>query len=121
VNGTPGTASGPGVATPYYIANATNSGILGMLGRNTQRTGGTNQRRGPLDAIRDAVLVLRPARKPIVNDSIGKRQSLSEISSFFDSRTIASTSRSTCESVWAAVHEMRSRFCVAAGRRTGFT
>ncbi len=28
-------------------------------------------------------------------------------------------SRSTCFSVWAAVQEMRSRFCAAAGRSTG--
>jgi len=41
-NGTPGTATSAGVATPYYIANAQNSGIIGNLGRNTLRTGGIN-------------------------------------------------------------------------------
>jgi hypothetical protein len=41
-NGTPGTGTSTGLATPYFIANPTNSGIIGNLGRNTQRTGGTN-------------------------------------------------------------------------------
>ena len=41
-NGVPGTAPGTGVTNPYYIPNATNSGIIGTLGRNTQRAGGTN-------------------------------------------------------------------------------
>jgi hypothetical protein len=40
-NGTPGTGSSPTVANPMYIANATNSGIIGNLGPNTMRTGGT--------------------------------------------------------------------------------
>lgn len=42
LNGTPGTATATGVATPYYIANPQNSGIVGTLGRNTLRTGGIN-------------------------------------------------------------------------------
>jgi len=41
-NGVPGTAPGTGVTNPYYIPNPTNSGIIGTLGRNTQRAGGTN-------------------------------------------------------------------------------
>ena len=41
-NGVPGTATGPGVTSPYYIANPQNSGIIGTLGRNTQRVGGRN-------------------------------------------------------------------------------
>jgi hypothetical protein len=40
-NGTPGTGSSPGVANPMYIANATNSGIIGNLGANTARLGST--------------------------------------------------------------------------------
>jgi hypothetical protein len=42
VNGVPGTATAAGVTNPYYIANAQNSGIIGTLGRNTMRAGGTN-------------------------------------------------------------------------------
>ena len=34
-------------------------------------------------------------------------------------RTSVSTSRSTCFSVCAAVHEIRNKFCAAAGRSTG--
>ena len=34
-------------------------------------------------------------------------------------RTSVLSSRSTCCSVWAAVQEIRSRFCAAAGRSTG--
>jgi hypothetical protein len=41
-NGVPGLGGAPGPANPYYIANPTNSGIIGNLGRNTLRTGGTN-------------------------------------------------------------------------------
>ena len=40
-NGVAGTAGAPSI-NPYYIANPANSGIIGNLGRNTQRTGGTN-------------------------------------------------------------------------------
>ncbi len=40
--GAPGTAGGLGGSTlPRYIANPTNSGIIGTMGRNTERTGGT--------------------------------------------------------------------------------
>lgn len=42
LNGAPGTATGPGVTNPYYIANPQNSGIIGTLGRNAQRVGGRN-------------------------------------------------------------------------------
>jgi hypothetical protein len=41
-SGVPGTATSAGLANPYYIANPVNSGIIGNLGRNTLRTGGTN-------------------------------------------------------------------------------
>ena len=40
-NGVPGTGSSPTVSNPMYIANATNSGIIGNLGPDTMRTGGT--------------------------------------------------------------------------------
>jgi outer membrane receptor protein involved in Fe transport len=40
-NGTPGTGSSPNVANPMYIANATNSGIIGNLGGNTMHLGTT--------------------------------------------------------------------------------
>jgi hypothetical protein len=39
--GVPGTGSTPGLANPMYISNATNSGIVGNLGANTQRLGTT--------------------------------------------------------------------------------
>jgi hypothetical protein len=41
-NGVPGAGTSAGLANPYYIANPTNSGVIGNLGRNTLRTGGTN-------------------------------------------------------------------------------
>jgi hypothetical protein len=40
-NGVPGTGSTPGLANPMYIANPTNSGIIGNLGANTARLGNT--------------------------------------------------------------------------------
>jgi hypothetical protein len=39
-SGTPGTGTSPAVANPQFIANPVNSGIIGVLGRNTQRVGG---------------------------------------------------------------------------------
>ena len=39
-NGVKGTATSSGVTNPYFIYNDTNTGIIGNLGRNTQRTGG---------------------------------------------------------------------------------
>jgi len=41
-SGVPGTGTSAGLTNPYYIANPQNSGIIGNLGRNTLRTGGTN-------------------------------------------------------------------------------
>ncbi len=40
-NGVPGTGSSPTVSNPMYIANGTNSGIIGNLGANTLRLGAT--------------------------------------------------------------------------------
>ena len=50
------------------------------------------------------------AKRPVLYGSIP---------SFFATRSSVSTSRSTCFSVCAAVQEIRSRFCAAAGRSTG--
>ena len=41
-SGVAGTGTSAGLSNPYYIANPVNSGIIGNLGRNTLRTGGTN-------------------------------------------------------------------------------
>jgi hypothetical protein len=42
LNGVPGTATSSTIPNPYYVRNALNSGIIGTAGRNTERTGGTN-------------------------------------------------------------------------------
>jgi hypothetical protein len=42
VNGTPGTGTSPTETSPYFVLNKINTGVIGTLGRNSERTGGTN-------------------------------------------------------------------------------
>lgn len=57
--------------------------------------------------------------RSITTRSLGTSASYLSIPNSSATRTNVCTSRSTCFSVCAAVHEMRNRFCAAAGRSTG--